>query len=248
MRKVQRPPTLAVEAANSIKEAILEGQLLPGEPLHEIELSEKLNISRGTVREALRLLRQEGLVEVIPYRGAFVARLTPQMVEEIYTLRALLEPYAVRLCMEKGAFDAETLHLMAGLIKRMGEMEQAGNYSETIKADMKFHQIISERCGHRLLTEVLKNLQAMTLMFILSTKLYQSDMLSDEVTHQAIFEGIRSGDPPLAEEIVRKHITDAGTSLLSRMQAELGDEGVGQIQQLQEAELSSSGGRLGHTI
>lgn len=224
MKKVQRPPTLAVAAANSIKDAILEGQLLPGEPLHEIELSEKLNISRGTVREALRLLSQEGLVEVIPYRGAFVACLTPQMVEEIYTLRALLEPYAVRLCMEKGAFDAETLDQMAALVRRMGEMEQAGNYSETIKADIRFHEIISERCGHRLLTEVLKNLQSMTLMFILSTKLYQSDMISDEVTHQAIYEGILSGNPQLAEEIVRKHITDAGTSLLRRMASEMGAE------------------------
>lgn len=227
MKKVQRPPTLAVAAANSIKDAILEGQLLPGEPLHEIELSEKLNISRGTVREALRLLSQEGLVEVIPYRGAFVACLTPQMVEEIYTLRALLEPYAVRLCMEKGAFDAEALDQMAALVRRMGEMEQAGNYSETIKADIRFHEIISERCGHRLLTEVLKNLQAMTLMFILSTKLYQSDMISDEVTHQAIYEGILSGNPQLAEEIVRKHITDAGTSLLRRMASEMGAEGKG---------------------
>ncbi|MCS6907000.1 MAG: GntR family transcriptional regulator [Anaerolineales bacterium] len=224
MKKVQRPPTLAVAAANVIKDAILEGQLLPGEPLHEVELSEKLNISRGTVREALRLLRQQGLVEVIPYRGAFVACLSPQMVEEIYTLRALLEPYALRLGMEKGAFDKETLDQMAALVKRMGEMEQAGNYSETIKADMRFHEIITERCGHRLLTEVLKNLQSMTLMFILSTKLYQSDMISDEVSHQAVFEGIRSGDPQLAEEILRKHITDAGTSLLQRMESETGKE------------------------
>lgn len=227
MKKVQRPPTLAVAAANSIKDAILEGQLLPGEPLHEIELSEKLNISRGTVREALRLLSQEGFVEVIPYRGAFVTCLTPQMVEEIYTLRALLEPYAVRLCMEKGAFDEDTLKQMAALVKRMGEMEQDGNYSETIKADIRFHEIISDRCGHRLLSEVLKNLQAMTLMFILSTKLYQSDMISDEVTHQAIYEGILSGNPQLAAEIVRKHITDAGTSLLKRMVGEMGEETKG---------------------
>ncbi len=237
MKKIQRPPTLAVAAANGIKDAILEGQLLPGEPLHEIELSEKLNISRGTVREALRLLSQEGLVEIIPYRGAFVARLTPQMVEEIYTLRALLEPYALRLCMEKGAFDEETLSQIAKLVKRMGEMELAGNYAETIRADMKFHEIISERCGHRLLTDVLKNLQAMTLMFILSTKLYQSDMISDEVTHQAIYEGILSGDPQLAAEIVRKHITDAGTSLLRRMQSELGEESKAGVKDLEAEHL-----------
>ena len=58
-------------------------------------------------------------------------------------------------------------------------------------------------------------------MFILATKLYRSDMVSDEVSHQAIFDGIASGDPDLAEEIVRKHINDAGTSLVRRME-ELG--------------------------
>ena len=218
MKKIQRPPTLAAAAAESIKEAVLEGQLLPGEPLREIEISDNLNISRGTAREALRLLSQEGFVELIPYRGAFVASLTPQMVREIYTLRSLLEPYAVRLCIENNAFDQAVLDDITGLIKRMGDMEQAGNYAENIRADIKFHEIISERCGHQLLNDVLKNLQSMTLMFILSTKLYKSDMISDEVSHQAIYEGICSGNPQLAEEIVRKHITDAGTSLVKRME------------------------------
>jgi DNA-binding GntR family transcriptional regulator len=224
IQKVERPPTLAITAANAIKDEILKGNLLPGNPLHEVELSESLNISRGTVREALRLLAQEGIVEIIPYRGAFVSYLTPQMVKEIYTLRALLEPYAVRLSMENGAFDEDTLNEMEALVKRMGEMEQKGDYAETIKADMKFHEISVQNCQHNILLDVLYNLQAMTLMFILNTKLYRSDMVSDEVTHQAIFESIKSGNPQFAEEVIRWHINDAGMALLARMEAEEGIE------------------------
>lgn len=224
IQKVERPPTLAITAANAIKDEILKGNLLPGNPLHEVELSESLNISRGTVREALRLLAQEGIVEIIPYRGAFVSYLTPQMVKEIYTLRALLEPYAVRLSMENGAFDEDTLSEMEALVKRMGEMEQKGDYAETIKADMKFHEISVQNCQHNILLDVLYNLQAMTLMFILNTKLYRSDMVSDEVTHQAIFESIQSGNPQFAEEVIRRHINDAGMALLARMEAEEGIE------------------------
>jgi len=219
LKELTRPPTLAVAAADSIKEEIIQGRLLPGAALHEVELSRSLNISRGTVREAFRLLQQEGFVEVIPYRGAFVSALTPKMVKEIYTLRAMLEPTAVRLSMENQPPQGEYLEQLRLLVRRMGEMEQIGDYAETIKTDIKFHEMSIQNCQHDLLMDMIKNLQSLTLMFILNTKLYRSDMVSDEVSHQAIFDGIAAGDPQAAEEIVRKHIFDAGTSLLNRMEA-----------------------------
>jgi len=218
LKELTRPPTLAVAAAESIKEEIIQAKLLPGTALHEVELSRSLNISRGTVREALRLLQQEGFVEVIPYRGAFVSTLTPKMVKEIYTLRAMLEPAAVRLSMENVAPQGEYLEALRALVRRMGEMEQIGDYAETIKADIKFHEMSIQHCQHDLLLDMIKNLQSLTLVFILNTKLYRSDMVSDEVSHRAIFDGIAAGDPQAAEEIVRQHIYDAGTSLLKRME------------------------------
>jgi DNA-binding GntR family transcriptional regulator len=222
MIKLDRPPTLVEAVTESLRKEILKGNFLPGTPLTEVELSKNLDISRGTAREALRHLDQEGLVEVIPHRGAFVAQLSPQKVKEIYTLRSLLEPYAVRLSMENLAFDVEYLDEMRELVRLMGVYEKAGDYQRTIEVDIRFHEMSSVRCGHELLIDVLHNLQSLTLMFILTTKLYRSDMVSDEVSHQAIFDGILSGDPVFAEEIVRKHITDAGTSLMKRME-EIGD-------------------------
>lgn len=220
--KLDRPPTLVEAVTDTLRREIIRGNFLPGTPLTEAELSKSMDISRGTAREALRYLDQEGLVEVIPHRGAFVAQLSRKKVEEIYTLRVLLEPFAVRLSMENQAFDHDYLEEMRNLVKKMGEFEKAGDYQRTIEADIRFHEMSSLRCGHELLIDVLHNLQSLTLMFILTTKLYRSDMVSDEVSHQAIFDGIVSGNPLFAEQIVRKHITDAGTSLLERMK-EIGD-------------------------
>ena len=218
IKKIERPPTLVAVVANRIKEEIIHARLLPGEPLHEVELSRLLHVSRGTIREALRLLGQDGLVEIIPYRGVFVSNLTPKMVREIYTLRALLEPYAVRLSVESGAMAGETLNKLGLLVERMGKLEASKDYAETIQTDIKFHEISTQFCRHDLLLNLLKNLQSMTLMFILNTKLYRSDMISDQASHQAIYDSIVKGDPEIVEAIVRQHITDAGRSLLEKME------------------------------
>lgn len=217
MRKVDRPPTLVSAVAESIRREILSGGVLPGQPLHEIELSKTLDISRGTLREALRKLEQEGLVEVFPYRGAFVARLSPQKVTEIYTLRCLLEPYAVRLCVENQAYTQEDFAEMEHLVNRLGELEQRRDYAASVEADMRFHEVISRRCGHSLLLEMLRNLQSLTVMMILNTKIYRSDKVPDDISHRAILESIRSGDADLAARTLENHIKDAGSSLLQRM-------------------------------
>jgi DNA-binding GntR family transcriptional regulator len=218
IKQIERPPTLVSVVANRIKDEIIHARLLPGEPLHEVELSRLLHVSRGTIREALRQLGQDGLVEIIPYRGVFVSNLTPKMVREIYTLRALLEPYAVRLSVESGALTGEVLNKLGLLVQKMGKLEASEDYAATIQTDIRFHEISTQYCRHNLLLNLLKNLQSMTLMFILNTKLYRSDMISDQASHQAIFDSIVKGDPEIVEAIVHQHIIDAGRSLLEKME------------------------------
>jgi DNA-binding GntR family transcriptional regulator len=219
MMRVSRPPTLTAATAKNIQDAILRGDFAPGEPLPEADLSKRLEVSRGTVREALRLLQQQGgPIEIIPHRGAFVTKLSLERAKEIYTLRSLLEPHAVRLAMEQKAYRAPDLLELEKLIQRLEELEKEGNNSELIETDLEFHRVFTKRCNHQLLLEVVGNLQSQTLILIFNTKLYRSDMVPDSVSHRAILEGIRSGDPLAAEEIVRKHIIDAGTSLVKRME------------------------------
>jgi DNA-binding GntR family transcriptional regulator len=107
---------------------------------------------------------------------------------------------------------------MKKLVERLGKLETSGDDAEAIETDMRFHEVISQGCQHSLLLEVLSNLQSLSLMLILNTKLYQSDITPDDVSHQAILDSIMSGDPEQAEQVVREHILDAGSSLVKRMQ------------------------------
>lgn len=214
-----RPPTLTATVADHIREAIVHGQLAPGAPLHEVELSKSLGISRGTVREALRHLNDENLVEIVPHQGAFVTELSAKRAQEIYTLRAQLEPYAVRLAMERRAYRPQDLDELETLVRRLGQLERKGDLSEIVTTDMEFHRVMCERSDHGLVIDVLRSLRFQTRLFILHTILYHSDLELDELTHRAILVAISSNDPTRAEESVRKHIIDAGTYLLRSMEA-----------------------------
>lgn len=219
MERLNRPLTVTAATAQNIQEAILRGDFSPGDALREADLSENLGVSRGTVREALRLLHQEGaLVEIIPHRGAFVIKLSVERAREIYTLRALLEPYAVRIAMENKAYSEHDLWELEQLVQRLKELENEHNDPALVKTDMEFHHVATRRCNHQLLLEMVAKLQSQTRILIFNTKRYRSDKVPDSVSHQAIIEGIRSGDPAVAEDIVRSHIIDAGSSLVKRME------------------------------
>ena len=219
MERLNRPPTLTAATAQNIQEAILRGDFAPGDALREADLSESMGVSRGTVREALRLLHQEGaLVEVIPHRGAFVIKLSVERAREIYTLRALLEPYAVRIAMENRTYREEDIEELASLVQQLQELENERNDPALVKTDMEFHHVATRACNHQLLLEMVGKLQSQTRILIFNTKRYRSDSVPDSVTHRAILEGIRSGNPAEAEEVVRRHIIDAGSSLVKRME------------------------------
>ena len=217
MKQLTRPPTLESVVIDKIRESILRGELSPGEPLREVQLSKSLGVSRGTLREGVRQLRDEGLVEIIPHRGAFVTRLSLQKAKEIYTLRALLEPYAVRLAVEAKACEPQDLGSLEALLDRWGELEKGDNIYGILRAEIEFHGKICQGSGHQLLLEVLENLVSQTQLFILHTKLYRSDLVPDKVSHRTILDAIRTGDPAAAEEAVRQHILEAGHLLISRM-------------------------------
>jgi DNA-binding GntR family transcriptional regulator len=212
-----RPPTLTATVVDHIREALVRGHLLPSAPLHEVELSKSLGVSRGTVREALRHLRDENLVEIIPHQGAFVTKLSAAKAWEIYTLRAQLEPYALRLAMERHAYRPQDVDELDALVRRLGDLERNGDLSEVIATDLEFHRVICERSDHGLVKDVLRSLRFQTRLFILNTIIYHSDLERDELTHRVILDAVRAGDPARAEESMRKHINDAGTWLLSRM-------------------------------
>jgi len=220
---IERPPTLTSVVVDAIRNGIFRGEMLPGEALREVALSDSLQVSRGTVREALHRLQDDGLVRIFPHKGAFVQGMKPCTAGEDYTLRALLEPYAVRLAMERDGYTRKDLDRLEKLGRRIGELEgKGGPYLEIVKADVELHRLICLRSRHRLLLKTMKSLQSMNQLFVLNSRLYQLEGYRDDPSHLEIAAAIREGAPETAANLLRLHILQSGEVLLSRMLVEDG--------------------------
>ncbi len=155
---VERPPLLdSLEPIDrrGLHEAVLtqlllairRGQLGPGERLREVEIAARLGLSRGTVREAIRRLEQEGLVVSQPHRGTFIARIGSDEAAEIYSLRRVLEAFALRLAIPR--FDEPALADLAETVRAMVQAAGSGDRNQHLRLDLKFHEQICLRSGHR---------------------------------------------------------------------------------------------------
>lgn len=216
--QIERPPTLTHTVTDAIREGIFRGGFPPGQPLREVALAESLDVSRITVREALRGLREEGLVEVFPHRGAFVTQLSAKRAREVYSFRALVEPYAVRLALEAGGYARDDLERMKRLALRLGQWEQSGgDLHEMAKTDIEFHHLACSRSDHSLLMEAFERLQSITWLFILHTRIYDTAAYSTAPSHFEILEAIQTADPDLAGDALRGHIEGVGEVLASQM-------------------------------
>lgn len=132
--------------------AIRRGQLGPGERLREVEIAERLGLSRGTVREAIRRLEQEGLVVSQPHRGSYIAKVGVEDAAEIYSLRRVLEAFAVRLAIPR--IDEAALGELTETVRAMVDAARSGDRNEHLRTDLKFHEQICLRGGHQYLHRV----------------------------------------------------------------------------------------------
>ncbi len=215
---------LGHHAADSIRDAILQGSLLPGQRLVESAIAAQLNLSRGPVRDALRQLAVEGLVAIVPRRGTFVSQLSGVDIQEISTLRGAIEGLAARLLAEE--HDEETIKQLEVLLEEMAEVgdEDPVRFAAL---DLEFHETLARRSGHRRLYQSWRNLRTQIWMFIRETRL--SKLGSAESTrevHESIVRAIVAGDSAEAERATRFHAESSGTRLrdfLARQSHQGGD-------------------------
>ena len=141
--------TLRARIAERLRGAILAGDIPPGAPLVETALSERFDVSRGPLREALRQLIEEGLVVTVPYTGTHVAALSVDDVHEIYSLRTALEIFAIEQLWERrdARFRRELVKRNDALIATI----DAGDDAASIETELAFHGLVYEASGHRLL-------------------------------------------------------------------------------------------------
>ncbi len=198
-----------------LKQAIINGELIDGQKITEFELAEWLGVSRGLVREVIRELENSGIVINIPYRGTFVRALTADRVNELYTLRSMLEEYAVELAVINAS--AEDIARLRELINTMYLYAQANDITSLVETDLEFHKTLYTYSQHHLLKDTLDRLSGQTHLFIQATKAIYSLFPSLEeaaYSHSPIVDAIEKRLPELARSEIRKHICEVGERLV----------------------------------
>jgi DNA-binding GntR family transcriptional regulator len=214
----ERPsPTLLSAVTHALEEGIVRGEFPPGSALREVSLAGRFKASRGTVREALRALSEQGLVEMPSRRGAVVPQLSPQRAREIFSLRAVLESFAVKLALTEGRIRELERERIQRAFDHMRRCVGASEVAALVEADMSFHWAICSPCGHTLLLDHLRRLQVSTRQFIACTKFYDSDAESEVESHAPLLRTVLQNEADRAERAMRDHITTAGERLLLKM-------------------------------
>ena len=200
----QKRATLTDQALRKIRDAIRSGKLKPGEHLVEMQLADEMQISRFPIREALRYLEKEGLVETKPFKGTHVAQLTEKDMEELYSLRSSLEELAVRILIEH--LDEKKINVLEKIIQSMQKASLNGNLDRMISEDLRFHQTICELSGHRKLLEIWRTLESQLQVFLTIEKDFFETAYQYVSTHDPIMEAIKHRNTKRAEKAIRKHL------------------------------------------
>lgn len=224
--KIERSSvTLREKVLDAMRTAILNFQFLPGDRLVERDLCDLLGVSRTSVREALRHLESEGLVEYVDTRGPRVAVITLQDAREIYELRCALESLIVELFTLRASSD-QKLDLEYALKKLYSRLEE-GEMVPILNAVTEFYEVLYEGSQNRAATGVLRQLQA-RISFLRATSVSQNNRYLDSSAEmKSIFEAIQTGDPLKAREASIQHVKQAAKvaiGVLAEQQGQSADE------------------------
>jgi DNA-binding GntR family transcriptional regulator len=220
MRKVPSALTPAIrkslgeDVAERLRDAILHGELEPGQHLREEELGERLQVSRGPVRDAFVLLERQGLVTSSRHRGVSVVELTRNDLHEIFTLRSALEPLAITLAIQRASaadlheMDRSLAEMTSAFSKRITERDAA-------RLDVQFHDTIYQAAHHQRLSSAWDQIRLPAYWFMLSRNVASPDWREGTVKgHAEIVQIIRSGDETAASGLIKEHIAFAYERIL----------------------------------
>ncbi len=200
----QKRPTLMNQALQEIREAIRKGKLKPGDRLVEMHLAEEMNISRFPIREALRYLEKEGLVETKPFKGTYVAQLTERDMEELYSLRSAIEEFAVRILVKH--IDEKKIKKLESIFQSMQQAAKEEDLDKLISQDFRFHQAICELSDHRKLLEVWLTLENQLRVFLTIEKQLFGNSAQFVKSHNPILKAIQARKIRPAQKAIRDHL------------------------------------------
>ena len=200
---------------NTLRQAILTGELKPGERLMEIHLANKLGVSRTPIREAIRKLELEGLVTMIPRRGAEVAQITEKSMSDVLEVRRAMDALCTVLACERIS-EAEIAELSAACDK-FAAAANTKDIRKCAQADVDFHDIIVRATGNKRLVQLINNLseQMYRYRFEYLKDVSRYDNLIEE--HRIIYESIRNHDKDAARTAAELHIDNQAKAIIHQI-------------------------------
>ena len=189
---------------NTLRQAILRGELKPGERLMEIHLANKLGVSRTPIREAIRKLELEGLVNIIPNKGAYVTGISDKDVHDIYMIRSMLEGLCVRWATEH--ITQEQLEELDEIILLSEYHMDKGHSDQLTELDGRFHQILYEASQSRILDHVLSDFHKYVQLARRTSVKTEERAIKSIGEHNEILNAIKAKDAEKAGNLATIHI------------------------------------------
>jgi len=205
--------SLRQQALSALRRAITTGQLPPGTHLVETELSDALQISRGTLREAMRQLQQEGLISAGARGRLSVRHLDEKEIRDIFHVRAALESLAAR----ELAAHPERAEAVAVLRRAVDDMDKwaASNLEDRIEADLRFHRTMCQLTGNETLLHQWSSLEGSIRMSIMFAGVDRAIKNMNAKRHHDIVDAIEAGDASSAAQAVADHMAGAANNLVA---------------------------------
>jgi DNA-binding GntR family transcriptional regulator len=209
--------SLTSAVAERLRDQIIRGQILEGAQLRQDAIAKEFRVSRIPVREALRQLEAEGLISIVQHRGAVVRALSPDDVEELFTIRALLEPELLKLSIPH-LTNKDFAQADKTLRTYVRELKRADHVGAWGQLNWQFHSVLYSRANRPYFMSVLRNInnngERYTRLQLFLTR--GMDLANKE--HRRLLELSRQRDVAAACELLRHHILDAGRSLKELLQ------------------------------
>jgi DNA-binding GntR family transcriptional regulator len=204
---------LSERIAEQIREMIFDGDFPAGAPLIEVALAARFGVSRAPVRDALKALSHDGLVDTVPYRGTTVRGVRRQDVEDLAEIRALHETYAARRIVARGLH--RDLSSLLTLCDEMDAVAESGDLRALSVVDERFHRELVSLSGNELLVSFWRSVAMQVRQVMLRGNRYIADARAIVANHRRIVEALADGRGDEAADLLERHIAGASAALLA---------------------------------
>ncbi|GEM79096.1 GntR family transcriptional regulator [Vibrio superstes] len=206
MKAITRPKSLTENVAENLRYSIVSGELKLGQPLSEASLSETFGVSKTPVREALFILKQEGLIDIIPQKGSFVFQPDEKSLIELCNFRSFMEPIAIEESMKNNS--EAFLECLEISIVKMEHKFKNKDFKAFLLLDGEFHESFFKYCGNSLLQKSYELVQfhiGAIRSHLTTTEDAYGEILED---HRRIYQMLSTGEIAEAQSTLRKHVLD----------------------------------------